>query len=215
MDTPQTRRSFYSSFTISSQNTLQIHPKHDDHSTTHSDFSNPIQTRYAPDTAAILSLIQIQLSTTSLDTLQTRMSFWSLHQQFDSPGAVATEVIMSLIQIPVTVRIHPRHGGHSTTYTDLNFRYSLDTLQTQKPFYHSFRPFSPAQRCSRHGCHSAAYSDFRFRYNTDTLQTRQSFWYLFNVQVQLHLRYASDTDAILLLIQTQSPDTVQMHSKHG
>ena len=63
MDTPQTRRSFYYSFRTSSQNTVRIHPRHGGHSTTHSDFSNQIQTRYAPDTAAILSLIQIQLST--------------------------------------------------------------------------------------------------------------------------------------------------------
>ena len=110
MDTSQTRRSFYYSFTISSQNTVQIHPRHGGHSTTHSDFSNPIQTRYAPDTTSILYLIHIHLSTTSSYTLQTRMPFWPLHQQFDSPRCI-------------------RHRNHSVTYSDPSYslRYTADT----------------------------------------------------------------------------------------
>ena len=80
-------------------------------------------------------------------------------------------------------------------------RYRLDTLQTWRPFYPSFRfnyqpqssdtlqtrmPFLPLHqkfdypRCSRHGSHSVTYSDPS--YSTDTPQTRQSFYYSFKLQ---------------------------------
>ena len=71
-----------------------------------------MQISYAPDTEAILFLIQIQLTTSSSDTLQTQIPFWPLHQKFDSPQC-------------------GRHGSHSATHTDLKLqiqsRYALDT----------------------------------------------------------------------------------------
>ena len=91
---------------ISYSDTVRIHPRRGGHSISHSEFQVKIQFRYAPDTVAILSLIQIQLSTTSSDTLQTWMPFWPLHQQFDYPQC-------------------SRRGSHSATHTDLNSSYSL------------------------------------------------------------------------------------------
>ena len=60
-----------------------------------------IQSRYDPDTNAILILIQIQLSD--------------------------------------TVQMHSRRGCHSSTHSNSASRYSSDTLQTQKPFWYSFK----------------------------------------------------------------------------
>ena len=73
-------------------------PLHGGHSTTHLDFSNQMQTRYAPDAAAILFLIQIQLSTSGSDTLQTRKSFCHLSRsQLQYGYTLDTEVILLLI----------------------------------------------------------------------------------------------------------------------
>ena len=119
MDTLQTQKSFYYSFRIQSQDTVRICSKHGSHYVTHSDFNNQIQTRYAPDTATILFLIQIQLSAPGSDALQTWKSFCHLSGS--------------------QLQIHSRHGSHSATHTDLNFKYSPDTHQTQLPFCHSFR----------------------------------------------------------------------------
>ena len=82
-------------------------------------------------------------------------------------------------------------------HSDSAFRYIPDTPQTQLPFCHSFKIYPQ---------HTVAlYTDVSMLpiHNTDTLQIRQSFWYSFKDQIQLQLRYAPDTDAILILIQFQ------------
>ena len=74
-----------------------------------------------------------------------------------------------------TVQIHSRRGSHSVANSDTDFRYRLDTRQTRKPFYFSFR-FNyqlQVQIHSRHGGHSVTYPDPS--YNTDTIQIRMSF----------------------------------------
>ena len=94
MDTPQTRRSFHYSFGISSKDTVWIHPRHDSHSITPSDSSNQIQTRYAPYTEAILFPIQIQLSTSDSDTLQTRTPFfYSYRSQLQIQSRYALDTV--------------------------------------------------------------------------------------------------------------------------
>ena len=138
------------------------------HSNTHSDFNFQIWYRYAPDTNAILILIQISTIRYILDTLQTWKPFYfsfrfNYHIHFRyTPN---TEVIFSLMQIQVQI-------------------------------------------CTIHGCHSVTYSDFS---SPDTLQTRKSFCHLFRSQLQF--RYTPDTEVILLLLQTStsgySPDTLQ------
>ena len=145
MDTPQTRRSFYYSFSGQIQygyipnttvillliqnfksDTVWIHPRYGGHSTTHSDFSRLIQTRYAPDTVAILSLIQIL----------------------------------------VTVQIHPRHGGHSANHTDLNSkvqsRYAPDTVAIPS----LIQSLSPAHGCSIHRYSSIIQIQYRYTSGT-------------------------------------------------
>ena len=88
-----------------------------------------------------------------------------------------------------TVQIRSRYGCHPDTHSDSDFRCSLDTLQTRKPFY------------------------FSFRYSSDTLQTRKPFCYLFKFQVSIQYRYTPDTEVILSLIQISnfrySPDMLQ------
>ena len=170
-----------------------------------------IQFRYALDGDAILILIQISTIRYRLDTLQTWKPFYfsfRFNYQIQFRYTPDTEVILSLIQIPV--QIHSRHGSYSVTHSD--------TVRIR----------------SRHGCHSVTYSDFpqlRDALDTvvilsliqisdsdtipDALQTRKSFFYSFNIQTQLQLGYAPDTDAIPLLIQTQSPDIVRICSRHG
>ena len=150
--------------------TVWIHPRHGGHSTTHSDFSNPIQSRYAPDTAAILSLIQIQLSTSSSDTLQTRKSFCHFFRsQLQFRYTPDTEVILLLIQISTsdTVQICSRHGIHYVNHSDL-FP-SPKMLQTRKSSCYSFR--------------------IRYSYNSDTPQTRQ----LYPCSYRFRYSYSSDT----------------------
>ena len=107
-----------------------------------------------------------------------------------TPG---TEVILSLVQIPVTVRIHSRHGSHSSAHTDLNFRYNPDTCQTRSPFCHSFKHLP----------------------SPEMLQTWMSFCRLFRFQIQIQYRYTPDTESILSLIQISYSDTVQIRSRHG
>ena len=113
------------------------------------------------------------------------------------------EVILSLVQIPITVRIHSRHGSHSATHTDLNFRYSPDMLQTRLPFCHSFRvypqhtvaPYTDIPLSSRYNTDTLQDMEVillfiqisYFRYSMDTPQTRRSFYYSFRLQ-------QSDTD---------------------
>ena len=161
-------------------------PRHGSHSTTHSDFNNPIQTRYAPDTAAILSLIQIQLQV----QMRSKHGCHSdpLHQQFDSPQCSRHEIFLSLIQIPVTVP---------------------DTLQTRKSFCYSYRfqlqiqsryapdtvailpliqNLFPAYNCSTYRCFSVTHSEYR---------------------------YTSDTAVILIFIQSSNTLTTQIRSRHG
>ena len=133
------------------------------------------------------------------------------------PSAFATEVILSFIQIPVTVsdtlqtrksfyysfriqgqdtvRIHSRHESHSVTHTDLNpsysFRYTPDTevilLLIQ------FSTSDTIQIHSRHDSHSDIHSTFKHSYNSDTPQTLTPFFCSY---------------------KNQSPDTVQLHSRH-
>ena len=135
--TLQIRKPFYFSFRFNYQFQVQIHFRHGSHSVPYSDPSYSldilqtrksfcysyrsqlqVQSRYAPDTDAIMLLIQIQTSRYSTDTLQTRMPFWPLHQKFDSPQC-------------------SRHESYSVTYSDPS--YSSDTLQTQKSFFYSYR----------------------------------------------------------------------------
>ena len=116
--------------------------------------------------------------------------------------------------------------------------YSSDTLQIRVPFWYSFRfqLSDIVQIRSSYGCHSDTYSDSTFRYHSDTLQTHMPFWYLFKIQLlryssdtlqirtpfwysfrfnfQIQFRYASDTDAIMILIQIQLSDTVKIHSRY-
>ena len=99
-------------------------------------FNFQIQYRYAPDTDAILILIQILDSRYNSNTLQARMPFcYSFRFQ---------------------VQICSRHGCHSVTHSDFKFRYapdtnvililirittyrySTDTLQTRMPFWYLF-----------------------------------------------------------------------------
>ena len=113
----------------------------------------------------------------------------------------------------------PRHGSHSAIHSDLLFqiqygytpdtavillliqtstiRYRLETLQTRKPFYFSFRLNYQlqVQIHSRHVSHSVTYPDPS--YSTDTFQTRKSFCYSYRSQLQIQSRYAPDTVAIL------------------
>ena len=171
-------------------------------------FNFQIQFRYAPDTDAILILIQIQLSDTvqirsrhrghsdthsqsilryNSDTLQTRMPLWyslRLNFQIQYIYAPDTDAILILIQIQTsdTIRIHSRHGCHSDTHSDSDFRCSTNTLQTQMLFWYSFR------------------FNFLIHYNSDTLQKRMPFWYLVKINFLVQFRYAPDTDAILILI---------------
>ena len=132
MDTPQTRRSFYYSFRISSPDTVWIQPKHDSHSTTHLDSSNQIQTRYAPDTVAILFLIQIQLSTSKFRYAPNTDAFLALTPEvWFSPMQSPRKSSCHLFRSQFQSQIHFRHESHSATHTDLNpsynFRYPPDT----------------------------------------------------------------------------------------
>ena len=130
-------------------------------------FSFKIQSRYAPNTDAILILIQIQLSDTvqipsrygchfdthwdsafrySSDTIQRWMPFWNSFRfsfQIKLRYAPDTDAILILIQIQLsdTVQIRSRYGCHSDTYSDSAFRYILHTLQIQMPFWRSFSTF--------------------------------------------------------------------------
>ena len=70
------------------------------------------------------------------------------------------------------------------------------------------RNSSPTHRCSIHRCFSVTHSEYRYTPYT-------AFILIFKNQIQLQLEYAPDTDAIPLLIQTQSPDTTQIHFKYG
>ena len=150
MDTPQTRRSFYHSFRISSQ----------------------IQYRYTQDTAVILLLIQASTIRYRLDMLQTRQPFYlsfkfnyQLQVQIRSrhgchsgpytrslilPSAVDTEFILLFIQISTsdTVQIRSRHGCHSVTHSE--FILNTQLLHIQMFLYYPLR----IQIHSRHGSHS-------------------------------------------------------------
>ena len=160
-----------------------------------------IQFRYAPDTDDILILIQSQLFRYNSDTLQTRMPLWYSFR----------------ISSQDTVQIRSRRGCHSIAHSNSTFRYNTNTLQTRMPFCYSFRfQNSDTVRIrSRHGCHSDTHSDFKFRYSTDTLQTRMPFWYSFRFNFQIQYVYAPNTDAILILIQISSSDTIWICSRHG
>ena len=103
-------------------------------------------------------------------------------------------------------------------------RYRLDTLQTRRPFYLSFR-FNyqlQVQICSKHGCHSDLYTSSLIIPSavatevilsliqilvtvSDTLQTRKAFCYSYRSQFQIQSRYAPDTVTILSLIRNLSP----------
>ena len=181
MDTPQTRRSFYYLFRISSQDTVWIHPRHDSHSTTHSDSSNQIQTRYASDTAAILFLIQIQLSTLSSDTLQTQKSFCHLSgSQLQYGYTPNTEVILLLIQIstsdtvailPLIQNLSPAHSCSIHRFlfvTHSEYRYTPYT-EIVLIFIQESNTVT-SRICSRHGRRSLAHTNPVSRYNSDMFQ---------------------------------------------
>ena len=167
MDTLQTRKSFCYSFKISSQDTVWIHPRRGGHSITLSDFSNQIQTRYAPDTEVILFLIQIQLSISSTDTLQTRKSFCHLFRsRLQFRYTPDTEVILLLTQISAsdTVQICSRHGFHSVPHSELIPNTQL--LHTQMLLCYPFT----IQIHSRHDSHSDIHSKIKYSYSSDMFQ---------------------------------------------
>ena len=130
--------------------TVQIRSRHGCHSGL---YTSSLILPSAVATEVILLLIRISIPVTVSDTLQTRKSFCY------SYGS----------QLQLQSQIHSRHGSHSATHTDLNFRYSPDTLQMWLPFCHSFRVYPQHT--------DAPYIDISLLpgYNTDTLQTRQSF----------------------------------------
>ena len=92
--------------------TVQIRSRHGCHSVTYPD--SP-QLRDAPDTDAILFLIQLR----------------------DAPD---TDAILLLIQIQHldTAWIHSRYGCYSFDHSDLVPRYNTDTFQIRIPFWYSF-----------------------------------------------------------------------------
>ena len=104
------------------QDTVQIRSRYGCHFDTHSDFNFLIQFKYAPDTEAILILIQIP----PLDTVQirskTRKPFlYSFRFNFwYSPDTHQTRKPLW-------------YSFKDTTW------YSSDTLQTRKPFWYSYR----------------------------------------------------------------------------
>ena len=128
-------------------------------------FKAQIQLRDAPDTDVILLLIQIQSSDTAQirsrhrchsgthsdstirynsDTLQTRMLFWYSFKyriQIQLRDAPDTNDILLLIQIQSsdTAQRCSRHGCYSISYSNTEFRYSLEMLQTWMLFYCLFR----------------------------------------------------------------------------
>ena len=139
---------------------------------------------------------------------------------------------MLLIQISYsdTVRIHSRRGSHSVTHSDLLFRYSMDTPQTRKSFYYSFRISSQIR--SKHGSHSISHSDstinFKFRYtlNTEVILSTSNIVQIRSRHggpsishsdsiINLKFRYALDTDAILTLKPTIWFPQCSLHGSHS
>ena len=107
-DTLQTRKSFYYSFRYLIHDTVKIHSRHGSHSITHSEFEVKIQFRDAPDTDAILLLIQ-----TSTIMIQVRMhsrheSHYITHSEFKIKIQYGytpyKEFILSPIHILVQIR---------------------------------------------------------------------------------------------------------------
>ena len=88
-------------------------------------FNFQIQFRYAPDTNAILILIQNQLS----DTVQIR-SRHGCHPD-THPNSNSD-----------TIQIRSRHECHSNTHSDSTLKCSKDTLQTRIPFWYLIKAYS-------------------------------------------------------------------------
>ena len=111
--------------------------------------------------------------------------------------------------------MHISTATHYATHTDLNFRYSPDTLQTRKPFFHSFKLLpKPRDAPDTDVILSLAQISkiqIQYIYTPDA----KVILLFIQIRIQLQLGYAPDTDAIPLLIQIQSPDTVQIRSRHG
>ena len=168
-------------------------------------FNVQIKFRDAPDTDAILFLIQIQSSDTaqrcsrhgcysiaylntwfrySLEMLHTRMLFYFLFRfkaQIQLRDAPDTNAILLLIHIQssYTAQRCSRHECYSIAYSNFKYKYSPDTLQTQFPLCHSFITYPQ---------HTVTpYTDVSLLpiQNTDTLQTQQSFWYSFSFSLQI------------------------------
>ena len=96
-----------------------------------------------------------------------------------------------------------------------DFRYSMDTPQTRRSFYYSFRSIFRYSMDTPQTRRSLYYS-FRIsksRYSTDTLQTRKSFCHSFKYQLQF--KYTPDTEVILLFIRISTSDIVQIRSRHS
>ena len=130
----------------------------------------------------------------------------SVKQIKNRPPPNSPPLLGAILILQDTVQIRSRHGCHSFIYSDFEFRYSTDTLQTRMPFCHlfKFQLSDTVQIHSRHGSHSVTHSDLLFRYSMDNPQTRRSFYYSFRIQSKIQFGYAPDTDAILSLIQTST-----------
>ncbi|CAI8600415.1 unnamed protein product [Vicia faba] len=92
---------------------VQVRSRHECHSDTHLDSAF----RYAPDTDAILILIQTQHS----DIIQ-------IHSRHGCHLDIYSDSTFD------TVQIRFRYECHPDTHSDSTLRYSSDTLQTRMPF---------------------------------------------------------------------------------
>ena len=97
-DTLQTQLPFCHSFRFQFQDTVQIHSRRGSHSVTHSDFK--IQSRYAPDTEAIMSLIQFHPT----DTVQ-------IHSRHKSHSVTYSDSRTNI------VHIRSKYGHHFHAYS--------------------------------------------------------------------------------------------------
>ena len=154
-----------------------------------------IQYGYTPDTTVIPLLIQISAIRYRLDTLQTQKPFYFSFR----------------FNYQIQVHIHSRHGSHSVTYSttdtvQIRSRHGCHSVthsefipSTQLLHTHIFLCYPDTiQIHSRHGSHSVIHTD------SNTPQTRRPFCCSYKSQLQIQSRYASDTVAILSLIQNLS-----------
>ena len=122
-DTLQTRMPLWYSFRSQHSDTVQIRSRHGCHFVTHSNFNFKIHSRYAPDTAAILSLIQISISRYG----STIISRWHLQAHLQQLSIILPNGIFK--PIPSTINHHRvQISGHSSVQSSSIFESRMAKL---------------------------------------------------------------------------------------